>query len=271
MGEELVEAATVHASSVAELERGALTAILEKHSFLRITGLISPATVREAKQRLAAGFSMDDDRPSTGETLAELMSGIQKLSAGGVNPNQRVKVDGKTTKGVRRPRLMRTLYLPLSDDNPYGFDEIFRTACAVRNLLYGFEPGFCVEAPEGGYWTACRIHQYPAGGGFLIDHRDEAVPALQQQSDWPAYYQPLIVLSKPGEDFESGGAFAEAGGERIFYEQFCELGDIAVYDGRTVHGVADVDPNKLLRLDQLNGRMAGFVTLYKDLRQKTMS
>ncbi len=35
------------------------------------------------------------------------------------------------------------------------------------------------------------------------------------------------------------------------------------YDGRTVHGVEDIDPHLPLDLDTLNGRIGAFATLFK--------
>jgi hypothetical protein len=62
-----------------------------------------------------------------------------------------------------------------------------------------------------------------------------------------------------------GGAFVELDNERVSLEDYLELGDIAIYDGSTLHGVDEIDPHKNLVLDQISGRTVGFVSLYKDI------
>ena len=67
-------------------------------------------------------------------------------------------------------------------------------------------------------------------------------------------------------DFEQGGAFVDKNeDERVYLEDVLSPGDIAIYNGETVHGVEDIDPHRKLSLDTLNGRLAGFVSLYKKM------
>ena len=71
---------------------------------------------------------------------------------------------------------------------------------------------------------------------------------------------------KKGEDFDSGGPFIDdSNGERLNIDDSVELGDIVVYDGQTFHGVEDIDPHRKLSLNTINGRLAGFVSLYKKM------
>ena len=59
--------------------------------------------------------------------------------------------------------------------------------------------------------------------------------------------------------------------ERLYYEQFCELGDVLIYDTRVLHGVTEIDLRRPFRQDSLAGRLAGFVTLYRDLSESRAS
>ena len=36
-------------------------------------------------------------------------------------------------------------------------------------------------------------------------------------------------------------------------ERQCEIGDVLVYDGRTLHGVEEVDPNSVINMNNING------------------
>jgi hypothetical protein len=83
-------------------------------------------------------------------------------------------------------------------------------------------------------------------------------------SDQTKYIQLLLILTKPGKDFEKGGAYmVRDNGETIYTEQYAEVGDVVVYDGRTMHGVADIDSHKMLDLTAQTGRLAAFTTIYK--------
>jgi hypothetical protein len=70
-------------------------------------------------------------------------------------------------------------------------------------------------------------------------------------------------MSRKGDDYEQGGAFVDIDGERLFIDDESVPGDILVYDGRTIHGVEDIDPLRPLDLTTINGRLAGFATLFK--------
>jgi len=247
----------VHVDRPEDLPLPELGEMLERDSVAFVRGLIDPAAVLRARERLAAAFDPARDRPGTGETPAELMDNFQKLSIGGAPQS-----------GVYRPRFFRTLYNPVWAEDVYGLRDVFRQAARMRNVLYGLPVGFAVDDVEDGWWTAARVHHYPAGGGFLVSHCDTVVPRVHHENGLGMYYQPIVVLSRKGEHFTEGGGFVERDGERLYYEAACELGDIAIYDGRTRHGVDDVDPRAVYRPDSMAGRIAGFVTLYRDLRER---
>jgi hypothetical protein len=254
-----------HADSLAKLDIPTLRKFLKKNHFAFVRGLISRQEVMEARKKLRADFKPSRDRPASGETPREIMGIFQKLSAGGVSPNQKVSAGGKKSHGVLRPRFMRTLYTPFWKKDVYRIHSALRQVCRVRNLLHGLAPEFCIDRPEAGLWSAARIHHYPRGGGFLVAHRDEALPALQRAKSWGSYYQAFLVMSERGKDFERGGAFIEKGKTRFYFEDVAKLGDIGIYDGQTLHGVEDIDPHRKLEIDTLSGRLAAFVSLYLDL------
>ena len=65
-----------------------------------------------------------------------------------------------------------------------------------------------------------------------------------------------------------GGGFFEHRGERFYFERECELGDVVIYSGETIHGVGDVDVHKPFRHDTVDGRLCAFVTLYRHFTRK---
>ena len=253
---ELLAETTFEIDDPSDLDREAVLASLEKYSLARVRGVVDPAAIVRARAKLAERFSAADDRASLGEDPQELKGNYQKLSIGGAQGY-----------GVYRPRCLRTLYNPIFAEDIYGMRESFRLLARVRNAVYGLPDGFAVDGIERGMWTASRIHHYPRGGGFLVSHRDTVVPVVQKKQGFDSFYQPIMVLSRKGVDFEEGGGFVELDGERYFFETECEYGDIILYDGRTVHGVADIDPQLPFRQDSIAGRLAGFATLYKDMQK----
>ncbi|MFT5813642.1 MAG: hypothetical protein ACI9VT_001395 [Psychroserpens sp.] len=256
VSEETKSKVTFNFSSIDELEKNAdsIHQIMEEYSFVRITGLISADEVEMIKKNISEGFTALGDRASLGEDPKDIQSNFCKLSIGGAQKF-----------GVYRPRCLRTIYNPMWEDDIFGARESFRKMAQVRNVLYGFDQNFAIDEVEDGMWTASRFHQYPAGGGFLISHKDIVVPKVHEKEGYKGFYQLIMAMSKKGVDFETGGGFASIKGEKYYFEEDVEYGDIVIYDGRTVHGVDDIDPHKPFRQTSIDGRIAAFVTLYKDI------
>ena len=253
---ELLAETTFQIDRPEDLDREAVTHALSKYSLARITGVVDHEAIVQAKARLADVFSAENDRASLGEDPQSLKENFQKLSIGGAQGY-----------GVYRPRCLRTIYNPIWAEDLYGLRESFKTLARFRNAAYGLPLEFAVEGVERNMWTASRIHHYPRGGGFLISHRDTVVPKVQKKQGFDSFYQPIMVMSRKGIDFEQGGGYVEIKGQRFFFETECQYGDIVIYDGRTVHGVDDIDPHRPFRQDRIEGRLAGFATLYRDMQK----
>ncbi len=255
----------LEAKQVQDLNRKKILSLLEKYHFVCIRGLISPQEIEVARGKLRENFDPLLDHPSVGEKPEQVMGTFQKLSLG---TQVQAKREGRPADGkinYELPRFLRILYTPFWERDSFGLHPLFRRLCQVRNLLYDLPSDFCIDRSEKGLWTAARIHQFPAGGGFFSSHRDGVQSRVARKKGLLSYYQPVLIMSKKGEDFERGGGFFEFQGKRFYLEEHCEPGDIGIYDGLTVHGVDPVDPHKSLDLQNFGGRMAGFVSLYKDL------
>ena len=254
--EALLDETTFQIDRPEDVDREAVYHALSKYSLARITGVVDHDAVVRARGLLAERFRAEDDNASLGEDPQDLKGNYQKLSIGGAQGY-----------GVYRPRCLRTLYNPMWAEDIYGMRESFRTVAQVRNAVYGLDPDFAIDGIERDMWTASRIHHYPRGGGFLISHRDTVVPVVQKKQGFDSFYQVIMVMSRKGVDFEQGGGFVEIEDERHFFEPYCDYGDIVIYDGRTVHGVDDIDPHRPFRQDSIEGRLAAFVTLYRDMQK----
>jgi len=256
---ELLDAATVVAKRVEDIDRDELVAKLDAFGTIVVRGLITPEQVVAAKKRVRAQFTSDNDRPATGETPADLYANLQKFS-----------VNGGDFRANAHAQCLRSFYNPIFANDVYGLREIFRSAARLRNLLSNVPLDWAVDQIQDGFWTAARLHHYPAGGGFMEGHNEIHVPKVYEEAGLSiAYFQPLIVMSRRGTgpdcDFKTGGGYFVRDDERVFYEDHCQLGDVLTYDTRVLHGVSEIDIDKRFRLDTLDGRFAAFVTLYKDL------
>ena len=230
-----------------------LNKVMERDTFACIRGVISKEETEEALKTLAVRFSRSNDSPSLGERPEQVRTNFQKLIVGGES----------RTRSNDDARLFRVLYNPIWEEDIYGLRDIFIRLAKVRNVIAGLPESFAIDRIEpNGLWTASRIHQYPTGGGFFRRHTDYAVNDVANEAG-TKFYQLLLLMTRKGEHFETGGGFVDLGDERICLEDHFEPGDILIYDGRSSHGVEDIDAHLPLDLDKFTGRVSAFVTLFK--------
>ena len=138
----------------------------------------------------------------------------------------------------------------------------FKTLIRLRNFIYGIDLDFAVEkAEKNGLWSATRIHQYPRGGGFFDGHIDSTLLDVAREKN-TNFFQLVLTLSKKGDDFKTGGAFVDREDQRFLIEDICQVGDVLIYDGRSFHGVEDIDENTRLDTSSVNGRVVAMASLY---------
>lgn len=226
-----------------------------RDTFVCIRGIITPQETETARQALTARFSRSNDHPATGQSADAVRRNFQKLNVGGEN----------RSASNDDARLFRAFYNPIWEEDIYKMRDVFIRVAKVRNLIAELPEDFALDKIEpNGLWTAARIHQYPSGGGFFRRHTDYVVKDVADEKS-TNFFQVLLTMTQKGEHFHRGGAFVDVGDERIFLDDYSQPGDIVVYDGRTEHGVEDVDPHLPMDLDTINGRLAGFVTLFKKM------
>ena len=229
-------------------------ALLKQHKFVCLRGLIKEESVQNAKQILQLSFNKDRDHPTTGETPEQVKNNFQKLAIGSVHSQHH---QGSYA------RLVRTFYNPLWAEDIYQMHDIFRSMIAVRNKLLNKPRNFVSNTIEDNLWTAARIHQYPSGGGFMQAHKDTTLKNVSRAVNLN-YFQVMLIMSQKGVDFQEGGGFILQGKNRWLFEEHCQPGNLVIYNSQTLHGVADIDPHKNLDLETLSGRLAAFVSLYRN-------
>ncbi|GAF79407.1 unnamed protein product, partial [marine sediment metagenome] len=228
--------------------------LMVRDSFACIRGLFDPVQIGNVYESIKSGFSAAKDNPAIGEKPGAVMKNFQKISIGGAGMHWDY-----------RPRFMRVLYNPLWEPDVYGMHETFRRLAAVRNRLQGKPVGYAIDVVEDNLWTAARMQHYPAGGGNISRHRDVVISTVTGDAGVKKFHQILLLLTTKGKHFSEGGAFIELEGETIEFEEEFGAGDVLLYDGRTMHGVRDIDPHVVPNLNTLDGRLVAMVSLYKDM------
>jgi hypothetical protein len=250
---ERLEQVSFSGTDVESLPYDAIRDALVEHTIVRIRGLFDRDVIRATWAGMAAGFDAASDRKHDPRDSDAVRRNFQKLQVGANSG-----VGSRRTLG----RFMRVFYNPIFAADVHGMRAHFIRLAQFRNLLYKLPLDFAVRGTDDGYWTCARIQQYPRGGGFMVPHRDMYSQVATAEAGL-GYFQLLLLLTEKGTDFHEGGAYVDIGDDRLFYEDVCRSGDVVVYDGRTMHGVADIDPMEPLDLTRLSGRAAGIVSLFK--------
>ena len=228
---------------------------IERHGVVCVHGLFDRAEIRRTYESIVAGFNAQNDRRHDPRDTEAARRNFQKLQVGANSGG-----NDRRTLG----RFMRMLYNPIFADDIYGMRAQFTKLAKFRNRLYELPEAYAVTGTDEGYWTCARLLQYPRGGGFIVPHRDMYAQIATREAGL-SYFQPLLLLTEKGVDFQEGGAYIEVDDERFYYEDFCQAGDVVVYDGRSVHGVADIDPLCDLELARCSGRVVALASLFRHL------
>jgi hypothetical protein len=228
---------------------------IAEHGLACVRGLFDAERLRAIYDGIVARFDPKDDRRHDPRDTEAVRRNFQKLQVGANSG-----VASKRTLG----RFMRILYNPIFAEDVHGMRADFVALARFRNLLYGLSEDHAVAGTDRGYWTCSRLLQYPKGGGFIVPHRDLYAQVATVEAGL-GYFQPLLLITEKNRDFHEGGGYVDIGEDRFFYEAFTRAGDVVVYDGRSVHGVADVDPLEPLELARFGGRVVALASLFRRL------
>ena len=226
-----------------------------KFNLAVIKNFISKDEIKYCKKIIKDSFQQANDKIRQDGEYYKVATNFQRLCVGyGTNPS---------SGEIRNSRLFRILFNPTFQEDIYKMHEIFKKLIVLRNLLYDLKENFCLNEPEQGVFSCSRIHQFPKGGGFLQMHKDKDGVITSKKSNLKTFLNPLLIFDKKGEDFKTGGGIIRYKDEIIFYEDELDPGDVAIYDGRSEHGVYNIDQEEILDLKSFNGRSSVLVTLFK--------
>jgi hypothetical protein len=177
-------------------------------------------------------------------------------------PWRKMAIGSKTGLGETIAQNLQTIYFYENDMNYPAMNSLFGEMIKVRNKLMRVSEDFGNVPERDGFWNACRIHHYPRGGGFMTLHRDTYFPDKLEEKGKP-FYQMLVLLSRKGVDFvNGGGVLISHQGNKVDIETEAGFGSMVLYDGRTPHGVEDVDPDQVIDFSRIDGRLVAIVNVY---------
>ena len=181
-----------------------------------------------------------------------------------LKPWRKLAIGSRIGLGDPYAQNLQSSYFSANDACFPNLGRMFQVMLSVRDRLMRItKPNFGEDPETDRFWNACRIHHYPRGGGFMAKHRDTHFPHLIKEQLNKPFYQVSVLLSRKGEDFVSGGGFVEdRQGSTIDLEEVAGFGAMVVFDGRTAHGVDDVDLDQVIDFASPSGRLAAFVNLY---------
>lgn len=251
--------ALIHVDSPERIDVEAVRALVATQGVACLRGLFAPESIATTLARITREFDPGADRKHDPTDTEATRRNFQKLQIG---------ANSGTSTSRTLGRFMRVLYNPIFAADVLGMRGHFVRLARIRNRLHGLREDFAIAGDEDGFWTCARIQQYPRGGGFMVPHRD-LYSQFATDDAGLGYFQLLLLLTEQGCEYAQGGAYVELDGERFSYEQHCLRGDVVVYDGRSIHGVADIDPMHALELDRFGGRAVAIASLFRVLRAGT--
>lgn len=248
-----LDRATFIAAELDDLRYSRVRDAVATQGLARVRGLFDRAEIRRVHADLVSRFDPSLDRRHDPRDTDAVRRNFQKLQIGANSG-----VNSRRTLG----RFVRILYNPIFADDIHGMRRHFVRLARFRNRLFELPDDHAVHGTDEGYWTCSRLQHYPRGGGFMVPHRDMYSRVATDEAGL-RYFQVLLLLSEKGVDYAEGGAYVDVGDERCEFEGDCLAGDVIVYDGRSEHGVADIDPMAPPDLRTLSGRVVALASLFR--------
>jgi len=138
-------------------------------------------------------------------------------------------------------------FFPWNQD-VFNFFEVFKEGFFLKNLINGLpKDKFLKAQPEDGCTARLSFQFYPKGTGGLNKHCDPV--------DHHQLTVPILIMSKKGVDFQSGGMYVEnTKGEDLFGDDLADIGDVVLFNAQMPHGVKTIDESKKIDWLSFEGR-----------------
>ena len=224
---------------------------VKNESFVILRGLTGRDTMRSKINLIQQQISTSTFLSSSGVTPDQIRTNMIKWSIGGQSAQQ---------EGLSR--FMVTCYNPMFCEDIFQMKEEFEKLIFIRDKLAGLDIIMTDDVLQKPKFNGTRLQIYPSGGGFLGGHIDSRAMDSLRDLNRP-FIQLVLLVTEKGLDFQKGGAYVVNNkNEYIDTEKFGLSGDILVYDGNTMHGVADIDSDKPFEKENMLGRCVALATIY---------
>lgn len=240
-----------------ELDRKRVVHLINKNGYVIVRGLFDKKLLQACYSSLKKNYRTSKDKTAYAGKPKEIFGNFQKLCVGSASVSKE-----------KIYRLHRIIYNPVWSKNIFGLKNTFLKFNKVRNKILGFKENFCLKTPENALWSACRILQYPIGGGHMSMHSDYVLKSVSKINFRNKFYQLILPITERGKNFKDGGAYIIHKKKFIDIEKFCKIGDVLIYKTDILHGVNEIDPKKKLDLRGINGRVILMNSLYQNFIKK---
>ena len=244
-------------NEIKKIDKNKVIKSLNFNNFVILRNLFNPTEVKAVVKNIKKNFNPNKDKIRKTKDYDLIKSNYQRFMfgmSGGVN-------------GVLKtnPRYCRIFYNPLWCKDIYGGNKILKRLNKIQNYFYNLpeDYGLYEKKTKHGLFVASRFQHYPSGGGFLATHKDEAAIKTSKNLGISLYYNLLLIMTKKGKDYKSGGGFVIRKNKIVSYENLVNIGDVVIYDSKSLHGVMEIDSNKFPDRKISSGRYVGLTTLFK--------
>lgn len=126
--------------------------------------------------------------------------------------------------------------------------ELMKETYHLKNKLSNLnKEKFLSSKAEDGCISRIAFQFYPSGAGRLAKHMDPV--------DHHQLCVPILLMSKKGKDFKKGGVYVENdNGEKYYFDEIGDPGDVVFFNAKWPHGVDNIDPDNNLDWTSFKGR-----------------
>ena len=127
-------------------------------------------------------------------------------------------------------------FFPWNQD-VFDFFELARPVYQLRNRIVRLPADhFLGRSPDDGCSARVTFQFYPSGSGHLHRHQDPY--------DFHQLTVPTMALTKKGDAFHTGGAYAMGTDGPICTDEIADPGDVVFFNAQIAHGVEMIDRDK---------------------------
>lgn len=128
------------------------------------------------------------------------------------HPWRKFTIGSANGVGESYAQMLQTTYFHERNVGTPNLNALFGVLISLRNRILGIGTDFGLNPDRDDFWNACRIHHYPRGGSFMVEHNDTHFPQVLASADVP-FLQVMVLLSTRESIFKLAEASSSIGRE----------------------------------------------------------